>query len=102
MITLSLVFSTYERVVPSIKTYCGAPEYVIVTGGASAGLIVVLVGICAIITASAASCVPGTQLSTPPAGLFGGMFKKPAGKSGVAKVQGPFNPGALNHLPAAR
>src|SRR5947209_1746579 len=100
--TLSLVFSTYERDVPSIETYCGSPEYVIFIAGAALGSIDVLVGICAIMTASAASCVPGTALRTPAAGLLTGIFAKSAGRSAVANIQGPFKPEALNHLPAAR
>lgn len=61
-----------------------------------------VVGICAINTASFASDVPGTEARIALAGLDNGIFAKSLGRFSDAKVHGPVRLGALKQRPAAR
>src|SRR5262245_31532660 len=96
------VFTARATVVDSIGWNSGAPEYV--TSGALTSLLLTraVCGTWASSTASAAWTVPGTDASTRDRSCSRGIFLKSAGSEGVANVQGPVNPGALNQRPDTR
>ncbi len=80
LITLSCVFVAYCSFVFSIGLNCGGPSYATLAfASASARFTVTVVGICASITASDASIVPGTDASTLPFGESSGIFMKSGG-----------------------
>ena len=90
----TFVFSTFSNL--------GSPRYA--TSGAFRVFLFTraVCGTCAISTPSAACCVPGTEARTLERGCSSGIFLKSSGSLGVAKDQGPVNPGALNQRPATR
>ena len=91
----TLVFSTFSNL--------GAPPMYATSGAFSVFLFTRAVcGTCAMRTPSAACCVPGTEARTRERGCSRGIFLKSSGKVGVANVQGPVNPGALNQRPDTR